>query len=306
MNPLLRSTGLLLSVATALAAQSIRDFALDPTRAVDLSVSREITTVVFPGTITAVAGADMLIESGKGVVEMQENVPIRFHVTHAPGSNFILIRSLQPETTGRLTAIYEGSAYVLQLRSVEGDSIASATFKLAAAPSGVRVEAPLEPVKFTPRIGFSLLDRARAYPVLLKSLPRAVEGVTLRAQNRKIELPDVEITVQEVYRFSKEDAVVFLLRLKNTSGTVVDLAPSTFAARVAQERFEQAIANGPRSLAPGESADAEFAIVGLPDGNRNDLSADNAFTILLNSVRREMTDASGEAPATGKPTEEIL
>jgi hypothetical protein len=81
--------------------------------------------------------------------------------------------------------------------------------------------------------------------------------------------------------------VVFLLGLKNTTDGVLDLAPSTFAARVAQERFEQSIANGPRTLGPGESADAEFAVVGLPDGTRNDLSADNAFTILINTARHE-------------------
>ena len=120
--------------------------------------------------------------------------------------------------------------------------------------------------------------------------------MTLSAQNRKVVLPDLEITVQEVYRFSKEDAVVFLLRLKNTTDSVVELVPSTFAARVAQERFEQSIANGPRTLGPGESAEAEFAIVGLPDGTRNDLSADNAFTILINSARRD-TKVAAAAPS---------
>lgn len=93
--------------------------------------------------------------------------------------------------------------------------------------------------------------------------------------------------------------MVFLLRLKNTTDRVVDLVPSTFAARVAQERFEQSIANGPRTLGPGESADAEFAVVGLPDGTRNDLSADNAFTVLINTSRREATVAAvTQTPAT--------
>ncbi len=293
----------LFAAATALAAQPIRDLALDPTQAVDLPVSREITTVMFPGGITAVAGADMLIEGGRGAVEVEEGTPVRFHVTHAPGSNFILIRSLQPDAAGRLTAIYEGSAYVLHLRTVENDSVASLIFKRANAQTAVRVDAPPEPVKFSPRIGLSLLDRARAYRVLVKSLPKDLDGVTLHAQNRKIELPDLEITVQEVYRFSKEDAVVFLLSLRNTSDSVVDLVPSTFAARVAQERFEQSIANGPRTLAPGESAEAEFAIVGLPDGTRNDLSADNAFTILINSARRETKVAALTTPVSTVATE---
>jgi hypothetical protein len=59
------------------------------------------------------------------------------------------------------------------------------------------------------------------------------------------------------------------------------------------KKFEQAIANGPRTLAPGEAAEAEFAIVGMPDGTRNDLSADNAFTIFVNSARREAVNIEG-------------
>lgn len=289
---MLRYAGILLGITSALSAQAIRELALDPQHAVDLPVSREVTTVMFPGAVTAVAGADMLIDTGREATEVEEGEPVRFHVSHAPNSNFLLVRSLEPEATGRLTAIYKGSAYVIQLRTVTSDSTASLVFRQSATPAATQVEAAPAPVKFSPRIGLSLLDRARAYPVLVKSLPKAVEGVTLRAQNRKVELPDLEVTVQEVYRFSREDAVVFLLRLRNTTDRVIDLMPSTFAARVAQERFEQSIANGPRTLDPGASADAEFAIVGLPDGTRNDLSADNAFTILVNTSRREPTVAA--------------
>lgn len=280
------------AIPFAVLAQSIREFPLDPYRAVDLPVSREITTILFPGALTAVAGADMLIDQGREAIEVEEGNALRFHVTHAPGSNFILVRSLQPEAIGRLTAIHDGSAYVIELRTVAANSVASTIFKREQVPAVVKVDAPPEPVKLSPRVGLSLLDRARAYPVLLKALPKAVEGVTLRAQNRKVLLPDLEITIQEVYRFSKEDAVVFLLELRNISDVTLDVMPSTFAARVVHERFEQAIANGPRILGPGERREAEFAVVGLPDGTRNDLSADNAFTILVNSSRREATVAA--------------
>lgn len=281
-----RITGLFLGVS-AFAMQPIREMALDPSQTVDVPVSREVTTVMFPGAITAVAGADMLIDRGREATEVEEGAPLRFHVTHAPGSNFVLLRSLQPDSSGRLTAIFEGAAYVLQLRTVATDSVASLIFQRDEGHHAVKVDSPPTPVRFSPRIGLSLLDRARAYPVLVKAMPRAVEGVTLRAQNRITQLPNLEITVQEVYRFSKEDAVVFLLRLRNTTDSVIDLIPSSFSARVAQERFDQAIANGPRTLGPGESAEAEFAVVGLPDGTRNDLSADNSFTILVSSTRRE-------------------
>lgn len=292
-----RCAALLVGIATSVVAQTISDFPLDAHKAVELPVSREVTTVTFPGIITAVAGADMLIDDGRAATEVEEGTPLRFHVTHAKGTNFLLVRSAQPDATGTLTVIFEGSAFVLQLRSVAANPIASVIFKRTAEPDAVKVERLPEPVRFSPRIGLSVLDRARAFPVLAQALPKAVEGVTLRAQHRKIDLPDLEIEVQEVYRFSREDAVVFLLNLHNKTDQVLEVAPSTFAARVGDEKFEQSIANAPRSLQPGEARDAEFAVIGMPDGTRNDLSADNAFTILVNTARRAGTATAAAANA---------
>jgi hypothetical protein len=289
-----------LAVLAPVCAQTINDYTLDPHKVVDLPVSSEVTAVTLPGPITAIAGTDMLLDGGQtAVTEVDEGTPVRFHITHVKGSNFFLVQGVQPNAVGTLTVIFEGQAYVLKLREVTVDPIASAIFQKPAAATAVKVEAPPEAVKFSPRIGLSLLDRARAYPVLVRSLPKAVEGVTLSAQDRTVELPDLAINVQEIYRFSKEDAVVFLLHLTNKTGLTLDLAPSSFAARVGDEKFSQSIANGPRTLPPGGSSDAEFAVVGMPDGTRNDLRADNAFTILVNTSRRELTAAAPTATKDG-------
>lgn len=286
---------LMLVGTSAVFGEAITEFPLDAYATADLPVSREITTITLPGPITAVVGADMLIDDGKAAgVDIEEGTPVRFQVTHAPGSNFVLVRSVQPAATGRLTVLFEGAAYVMQLRSVESDSIASAIFKRPAAMDAAKLTRLPEPVRFTSRIGLSLLDRARAYPVLVNALPHAVEGVSPGAHGRKIDLPDLEIEVREVYRFAKEDAVVFLLTLYNKTDDELAIDPGTFAARVGSEKFQQAIATGPRELAPGGTAEAEFAIVGMADGTRNDLSADNAFTILVESARHapQTADAS--------------
>lgn len=296
-----RSVGLFVAAWSALSAQTISEFALDPKKVTELPVAREVTAVTLPGPITAIAGADMLIDDGRAAaIEIEDGVPLRFHVTHAKGSNFFLVQSLQPEASATLTVIFDGSAYVMQLRSVAENPVASAIFKRGGGDVATKVDHLPEPVKFSPRIALGVLDRARAYPILAKSLPKAVEGVTLRAQGRKVELPDLEVTVQEVYRFAREDALVFLLNLRNKTDSVLELAPSTFAARVGNERFDQSIANGPRVLGPAQTAEAEFAIIGMPDGTRNDLSADNAFTIFVNTTRRApaaATAATAPAPA---------
>ncbi len=277
-------------------AEAIREFPLNPRAVVELDVSNEVTTVVFPGPLTAIAGAGMLIDDGRAGPEAEEGAAIRFHVTHAPASNFVLVRSLRPDATARLTAIYKNNAYVFELQTVSFGSIASAILNESKDSTARRVELPPSPVRFSPTIGLSLLDRARSYPVLKDSLPQAVDGVSLSVQNRTVHVGGLRIEVQEVYRFSREDALVFLLELTNTTESTLDVAPSTFAVRIAQERFGQSIASGPRVLAPGTRAEAEFAIVGMIDGTRHDLSADNAFTILINTTQRnESLAASGES-----------
>lgn len=283
-----RLTMLWLAAFAPLGAAAVAEYPLDPYKAVDLMISREVTTLTFPGAITAVAAADMLIEAGKeGGTEVEAATPLRFHVTHPPGANFILVRSLVPLATGRLTVIFQEAAYVLQLSTVTHGSMASVIFKQPPVPNPPRVVTrPPEPVAFTPRLGLSLLDRAQAYPVLAASLPHTVAGVSRSIQPWSIDLPDLRVTVREVLRFAREDAVVFLLALENRTDGIVEVAPRSFAARVANEKFSQAIAQSPRELAPGEVAEAAFAIVGMPDGTRNDLTADNAFTILVNTARR--------------------
>ena len=79
---MMKSLSLFIGLSSALAAQTIREARLDPRQAVDLPVSREVTTVMFPGPITAVAGADMLIEGGKQSVEVEEGTPLRLSLIH--------------------------------------------------------------------------------------------------------------------------------------------------------------------------------------------------------------------------------
>lgn len=287
------------SCAIALRGQSIAQYRLDPQRITDLPVSHEVTAVTFPGPITAIAGADMLMDDGKTAAEVDEGTPVRFHVSHIPGSNFFLIQSEVPSAAGTLTIIYEGAAYVVQLRSVPANPVASAIFRREQPPPAAEIAQAPQPVKFSPRIGLSVLDRARAYPILARVLPSAVEGVTRRVTNRKIDYPELTVELEEVYRFSNEDALVFLLRLTNKTAQDLHLDPGSFAARVGNEKFRESIASGPRTLPPGASADAEFAVVGMPDGSRNDVSADNAFTISV-AVGRPAVAANAETKGAPK------
>lgn len=297
MKPML---GALLLAGTVAAAggQSVGTYMLDPQKVTDLPVSHEVTAVTLPGPITAVAGADMLIDDGRSAADVDPGTAVRFHVSHIPGSNFVLIQSETANSAGTLTLIYNGAAYVIALHTVPANPVASAIFRLAPPLPMAAPAVPPEPVRFSPRIGLSVLDRARAYPVLERALPAAVQGVTRRVENRAIEYPDVRVELEEVYRFSKEDALVFLLRLTNKTSQELKLDPRSFAVRIGNEKFRESIASGPRVLPPGGSGNAEFAVVGMPDGTRNDLSVDNAFLVTVDAAPKAVAVAS---QANGAP-----
>jgi len=168
-----------LALAMPVLGQSIQDLTLDPHRAIELPVSSEITTLTWPGAISAVAGADVLIEDGTAK-ELEPDEKARFHVVHSDGGNFILVRSLKRDTAATLSVIFENAAYVVLLKSVETGQVASAILHRLPNFAAAKVSRGPEPVRFTPRIGLSLLDRARMYPVLAQTLPKLVEGVEAR------------------------------------------------------------------------------------------------------------------------------
>lgn len=55
--------------------------------------------------------------------------PVRFQISHAKGANFSLVQSLQSDASGTLTVIFDGAAYMIELRTVAVNPVASAIFK---------------------------------------------------------------------------------------------------------------------------------------------------------------------------------
>jgi uncharacterized protein with PhoU and TrkA domain len=88
---MLKAVGIFVAAWSALSAQTIGDYSLDPHKVTEILVSREVTAVTLPGPITAIAGADMLIDDGRGTaIEVDEGAALRFQVSHAKGANFFL------------------------------------------------------------------------------------------------------------------------------------------------------------------------------------------------------------------------
>jgi len=136
----------------------------------------------------------------------------------------------------------------------------------------------------TPTQLLSLLDKAKAFPLLKKQHADAVanaEAKTFGDAPQVTDFDDYEIRIEEVFRFNTEDTLVFHVTLKNKSEKEIRYLPESFCIRVGNRLYYQSVSDAPGVLPPKSASTVYFAITGTPDGGRNELSLKNEFAVLV-------------------------
>jgi hypothetical protein len=172
------------------------------------------TTVLFPSAISALYAKS---------VTVQEQANADFLISFTPGSYYFTIRALKPEADDHLTVIYNRKAYVLRLSASEKPFYA-VTFYQDSRPRGhVR---PVVPERL-----LSLMDKAKAYPLLQKGSPDALAGVLHATPNTVNYYDNFKLWVRDVSRFEQEDTLIFRIDLENTSDGAIYYQPQDLAVR---------------------------------------------------------------------------
>lgn len=285
MNPLsntLLHHGLvfLLALPTGVIAakdppKAIHELVLDEHRvyAVPVSVAR-VTTVSFPSSISAIDAA---------LVSTDDKTQGLFQLAHHPGTAFFSVRSLTKDATTNVNVRWNNKTYVLELK----DSAAPVLSLIFQTPPDPRLESAKRQQPVTPVALLTLLDTAKAYPVLKKSQPLAVKEVIFKDYRPKPPIMDhghLQILLEEVFRFDVQDTLVFRVTLRNTTERELRYDPGAFVLKVGERRFDTSISDASGTIPPKKDALAYFAVTGTPDGGRNDLSVENDFVIVLDST----------------------
>lgn len=173
----------------------------------------------------------------------------------------------------------------------------------------------------TPNILYGLLSKAkmlysmRTNPSLLKATVLTTKDITVSDREDDIQKNDFyELTLHQVVRTDKYDALSFSLTITNTTTDKTLLFDTTpFSVRVGDYIYWQAISdfepqapNGYRpGLGPGESATGFFVIAGAnQEGRYNRLAVTNQFQV--NVLLRKVLQAESVKPAEGNKNSEKL
>jgi hypothetical protein len=266
----------LLAAAVALAGSpAIQQVLLDDRTAVSVPVAtNRVTTISFPGAITAIDGAGITVD-GK--------TPGLFQLAHSKGSAFLSVRALFPRASANLNIRWNDHTYVFELTESDQPVL---SLNLEAPPKpeeeGVGHAPEVSPIKL-----LSLLDKARAFPLLKAQQPETVADVDFTTYDGKplvSDFNDYQIQIEEAFRFNAEDTLVFRLVVTNRVDTPLIYQPDSFTLRAGNRLYPQSISDADGIVPPNGRSIVYFAVSGSPDGGRNELSLRNAFTVLVTRV----------------------
>ena len=266
----------MLTAAVALAdSPAIQQVLLDDRTAVSVPVAtNRVTTISFPTAITAIDGAGMTVD-GK--------TPGLFQLAHTKGSAFLSVRALFPKASANLNIRWNDHTYVFELTESDQPVL---SLNLEAPPTpeeeGVGHAPEVSPIKL-----LSLLDEAKAFPLLKAQQPESVADVDFTTYDGKplvSDFNDYEIQIEEAFRFNAEDTLVFRLVITNRVDEPLIYQPDSFTLRAGNRLYPQSISDADGTVPPYGRSIVYFAVTGSPDGGRNELSLRNAFTVLVSRV----------------------
>lgn len=265
---------LLLTATVALAQppQSVQELWLDDRVAVTVPVvTNRVTTISFPGPIDAIDGAGMTVD-GK--------TPGQFQLAHTKGSAFLSVRALLPNASANLNVRWNDCTYVFEL--IESNPpVLSLIMETPPTPEeeGAGRAPDVGPLKL-----LSLIDKAKAFPLLKSQQPESVAdvGFTTYDGNPLISnFNDYQIQIEQAFRFNAEDTLVFRVVIMNLADVPLIYQPDSFAIRAGNRLYPQSVSDADGTVPPEGQSIVYFAVTGTPDGGRNNLSLKNAFTVLV-------------------------
>jgi len=252
--------------------KAIQDFILDEQTVYAIPVSaNRVTTISFPGPISAIDAAQATIDPQK---------PAAFLIAYKPGASFLSVRAEAKKATTNVNIRWNNKTYVLELIESD-DPFLSVTFQI---PPDISQAAQAEPV--TPTRLLALLDKAKAYPLLRAYHPEAIADVDYRNYEREpriVDCPNYAVRIAEVFRFNPEDTLVFRVGITNKTDKELVYERNGFSLRVGERTYPQSISDASGVVPPHAEAPAYFTITGTPNGGRNDVSIKNDFYVILDA-----------------------
>jgi hypothetical protein len=223
------------------------------------------TTVMFPSEISGLFAKSVAVQD-------QENAG--FLISFTPGNFYFTIRALKKDAEDHLTVIFNRKAYVLHMTASEHPFYNVTFYQEERNGKEGRINV-------VPERLLSLMDKAKAYPLLLKAERDALAGVLHASPGITNYYKDFNVRILDVWRFEEEDTLIFRLELVNETDQAIYYKPQDLAVRLDERIYTESLAAASGVMPPKSVTPAFFSITGNGQGGRNHLAPDNKWNVLV-------------------------
>lgn len=259
----------------------IKQYALNPQTVYNIPIGNTPTTITFPGPLSSIDGANVSSDP-------KNKAPVL--LSYIEGRYFFSVRATEPNARGALNVVYQNQTYVFNFYHHD-DEIPYRTVRLVDSGDTAMVESgygaqPAVIRKATPSALVDLLDRAKSYHLISEAYPNMLDEEIqhIAPPNLTTEYRDFNVRIDDIYRFTQYDTLVFKISLRNESEEAVFYTPQMIAVRIGQNLYFPSITDASGIIPLQSDSIAYIAITGKPNGERADLSIRNPFQIIVSQV----------------------
>ncbi|MBV8377041.1 MAG: hypothetical protein JO279_08555 [Verrucomicrobia bacterium] len=239
--------------------------------------TRGITTLEFPYRIEALDGYGFSVSPSPDGADL-------FQISFNKGTNFLSLKAMHEGVEGNLTVVLDGKVYCLFCTAVADPSFVvlfeDGAAKTMSDPHDVLAKA--KQVSPSRLLGF--LDKVKGYPALKLSAPEIFRNMEVAEPNSESSLDGLKLILRRVIRDESLDSLGIEVELTNLSDKDFLYDPESFAVRVGDEVYPEAVCDAGGIVEAGKTLPAFFVVAGTATGDRNDLAVTNKFDIVVRKI----------------------
>ena len=245
---------------------TMRKALLQDSKPYEVGIGAIPTTILMPAPIEAFEGNNISTTPG---------VPTIAFLQHTPGTRFFSVKAVIPGTA--------------DLNVIIGDAVFSFRFTFSMnptrtltieVPGKARAEKPARTVHITARRLYEITQDAKTYFTVAQQYPEFDRAIEVTTPGKIIEYPGYRLVIDQVFRFDRDDTLVFRVAFLNDTASPRYYKPAEIGLRIGRNIYWPSFAQVSGSMAPrvpariawDVSPDVGSIIVKNPAGQVADLS----------------------------------
>ena len=210
----------------------MRKAILEDSKPYEVGIGAIPTTILMPATIEAFEGNN---------ITAKPDTVANVFLQHEPGTRFFSVKSLLPGPAD-LNVILGDSVYSFRFY-YSGNP--TRTLTLAPAP---QIGTPREEFSITPRRLYDILQDAKTYFAIREQHPELERTIQVAAPGKVLEYPGYRIVIDQVFRFDRDDTLVFRVIFLNDTEETLYYRPGEIGLRIGRNLYWPSFAQVPRVI----------------------------------------------------------